>query len=47
MPVIYRHLKPDGEVFYIGIGKTIKRAYIKASRRSKFWKSVTEKIPPI
>lgn len=23
MPVIYRHLKPDGEVFYIGIGKSI------------------------
>lgn len=36
---IYRHIKPNGEVFYIGIGKTIKRAYVK-SKRSEFWKNI-------
>ena len=39
--LIYRHLKPCGEVFYIGIGKG-KRPYIK-SNRSKFWKNVVKK----
>ena len=36
--VIYRHLKPNGEVFYIGIGSE-KRAYQK-NPRSDFWKRV-------
>ena len=42
MAVIYRHLKPCGEVFYIGIGKTSKRPYSK-KHRSKFWKDVVAK----
>jgi hypothetical protein len=39
---IYRHLKPCGEVFYIGIGKDLKRPYNKTSR-SKYWKKVVDK----
>ena len=39
--LIYRHLKPCGEVFYIGIGKG-KRPYVK-SNRSKFWKDIVNK----
>lgn len=39
--LIYRHIKPCGEVFYIGIGKG-KRPYIK-SNRSKFWKDTVNK----
>lgn len=42
MAVIYRHLKPCGEVFYIGIGNSLKRAYNKSSR-SNFWKKVVKK----
>lgn len=42
MAVLYRHLKPNGEVFYIGIGKDIKRAYNKY-RRSAYWKSIVNK----
>lgn len=41
MIVLYRHLKPCGEVFYIGIG-TIKRAHNKTNR-STWWKKVTNK----
>ena len=41
---IYRHLKPSGEVFYIGIGKAknFKRAHSKY-KRSKFWLDVVSK----
>ena len=41
---VYRHLKPCGEVFYIGIGKTnnFKRAYEK-QHRSSWWTSVVNK----
>lgn len=41
---VYRHLKPCGEVFYIGIGKTknFKRAYEKTNR-NKWWKNVVNK----
>jgi hypothetical protein len=39
MAVLYRHLKPCGEVFYIGIGKTEKRPYSKLNR-NKWWKNV-------
>lgn len=41
---IYRHLKPCGEVFYIGIGQTknYKRAYSKHNRNT-FWKNVVSK----
>lgn len=43
---VYRHLKPCGEVFYIGIGKTknFKRAYEK-SNRNKYWKNKVKKYP--
>lgn len=40
---IYRHIKPNGEVFYIGIGNN-KRPYVK-KRRSKFWLKITNKYP--
>jgi hypothetical protein len=39
--LIYRHLKPCGEVFYVGIGDK-KRPYSK-SNRSKFWKDTVNK----
>lgn len=42
MAVIYRHLKPCGEVFYIGIGKEKSRAYSKHGR-SNFWKGIVNK----
>lgn len=42
MAVIYRHLKQDGEVFYIGIGKENKRAYDKKGR-NKFWRDTVSK----
>ena len=44
MAVIYRHLKPCGEVFYIGIGGESKRAYDRV-KRNRFWKHVFEKYP--
>lgn len=43
MAVIYRHIKKnDSEVFYIGVGKTKKRAYSKYGR-SRHWKNIVEK----
>ena len=42
MAVIYRHLKPCGEVFYIGIGEKESRAY-DIYQRNKWWKNVTSK----
>lgn len=39
--VIYRHLKPNGEVFYIGIGKK-SRAYSKKDR-NKHWHNIVNK----
>lgn len=39
--VIYRHLKPNGEVFYIGIG-TSKRAY-DINSRNKHWNHIANK----
>lgn len=41
---LYRHLKPDGEVFYIGIGKQVdfNRAYEKIGRNTH-WKNVIKK----
>ena len=43
---LYRHLKPNGEVFYIGIGKTknFKRAFEK-QHRSNWWTSIIKKYP--
>lgn len=44
---LYRHLKPNGEVFYIGIGNTknFKRAYEKGNRRSEYWRNKVKKYP--
>lgn len=43
---VYRHLKPCGEVFYIGIGKSANfaRAYNKYNR-NKWWKNIVKKYP--
>jgi len=41
---IYRHLKPNGEVFYIGIGSNLKRPY-KKSGRSIYWKNKVKRYP--
>jgi len=38
---VYKHLKSNGEVFYIGIG-AIKRARVKY-KRSIFWKNIVDK----
>jgi len=40
--ILYRHLKINGEVFYIGIGKNIKRAHSKFDR-NKYWQNITNK----
>jgi hypothetical protein len=43
MAVVYRHIRLDkNEPFYIGIGKTDKRAYEKI-KRNKFWYNVVSK----
>ena len=42
MAVVYKHLHEDGTVFYIGIGKSKKRAYSK-DRRSPFWRYAVSK----
>ena len=40
MSIVYRHRRLDTfEVFYIGIGKTEKRAYSKKNR-NKWWKNI-------
>jgi hypothetical protein len=39
---LYRHLKPNGEIFYIGIGKDLKRAYNKYNRTT-LWTRVVDK----
>lgn len=39
---LYRHLKPDGCVFYVGISKNIKRPYNKHGR-TKYWKNIVNK----
>lgn len=41
---VYRHLKPCGEVFYIGIADNFKRPYNKISR-NKHWKNKIIKYP--
>ncbi len=38
--VLYRHLKPNGEVFYIGIGDKYRP---NSKKRSKWWKRVVDK----
>jgi hypothetical protein len=42
MALVYRHLKPCGEVFYIGIGVSKKRAYSKHGR-NKHWINTVNK----
>jgi hypothetical protein len=42
MAVVYRHTHDDGTIFYIGIGKRLKRAYTK-DRRSPIWKHAVNK----
>jgi hypothetical protein len=42
MALVYRHLKPCGEVFYIGIGISKKRAYSKFGR-NKYWINTVNK----
>ena len=42
MALVYRHLKPCGEVFYIGIGVSKKRAYSKYGR-NKHWINTVNK----
>lgn len=41
---VYRHLKPCGEVFYIGIGDNLKRPYAKIGR-NKHWENKVKKYP--
>ena len=41
--VLYRHMKPCGEVFYIGIGNKY-RPYSK-DYRNTFWQKITNKYP--
>ena len=44
MPIVYRHRRLDtNEIFYIGIGKTEKRAYNKSNNRNKYWKNIVNK----
>ena len=43
MAVVYRHIRLDkNEVFYIGIGKTERRAFRK-DFRNKYWASISKK----
>ena len=37
--LLYRHLKPNGETFYIGVGNNI-RPYTKSDRNNFWWKVV-------
>jgi len=44
MAIVYRHIRLDiNEVFYIGIGKSYKRAY-STKNRNKYWKNITNAI---
>lgn len=41
MSIVYRHIRHDkNEPFYVGIGKTIKRAYHTGNRRTKHWNGI-------
>lgn len=42
MACVYLHKTSDGTIFYVGIGNSIKRAYIKHGR-NKFWNNVVKK----
>jgi len=44
MAVVYRHIRLDSnQPFYIGIGKTEKRAYENGKRRSAHWNNIVQK----
>lgn len=44
MAIVYRHRRMDkNEIFYVGIGKSEKRAYNVSNNRSSFWKSIVNK----
>jgi len=44
MAVVYRHIRLDSnQPFYIGIGKTEKRAYENGNRRTNYWKRIVQK----
>jgi len=42
MPIVYNHTKPNGEIFYIGIGVVKKRAY-SVHGRNKHWHNTVNK----
>ena len=43
MAIVYRHIRKDSnEVFYVGIGKTEKRAYDAKHHRSEFWHNIAK-----
>jgi hypothetical protein len=43
MAIVYQHKRKDcNEVFYVGVGKNIKRAYCK-HKRNKYWNNVVNK----
>jgi hypothetical protein len=45
MAIVYRHIRLDkNEPFYIGIGKTENRAYIKR-KRNNYWKHIVKSSP--
>jgi len=46
MAVVYQHRRLDnGQVFYIGIGKTVKRAYTKSKARvNNYWHNIVNKV---
>jgi hypothetical protein len=44
MPIVYGHIRKDtNDIFYIGIGKTKKRAYSKFGRNSH-WQNIVKKV---
>ena len=44
MAVVYKHIRLDtNEVFYIGIGRNIDRAYSKYNR-TKYWHNIVDKV---
>jgi len=42
MAIVYKHIRNNNEIFYIGIGVSEKRAYSKHSR-NKHWNNITNK----
>lgn len=44
MAVVYRHRRKDNlEIFYVGIGKNLRRPYRK-DERSRWWRSIVNKV---